>query len=56
MTVDGVQLRCQCGSDEVMAVEPGDLAESFGDLLITRRPRPTRAWCLQCWPTSKKSA
>ena len=45
------ELRCACGSAELVAVAPGDGGERV-DLLdiTTRRPEPIRCWCAACWP------
>jgi len=37
-----------CGSDEVIAVEPGTESERVAGIVV-RRGRPVRAWCAKCW-------
>ena len=39
--------RCDCGSEQVMAVEPGE--EEIRELFLLRRERPAKAWCMPCW-------
>jgi hypothetical protein len=42
-------LRCVgCGSDEVVAVEPGAESERVAGIVV-HRGRPVRAWCAKCW-------
>lgn len=38
-----------CGSDDVLAVLPGDEGEGC-DLFLLRREVPLRAWCSAHWP------
>jgi hypothetical protein len=37
-----------CGSDEVIAIEPGTESERVAGIVV-RRGRPMRAWCAKCW-------
>ena len=44
--------RCGCGSPEVMAIEVGQEAETFGaqaDLFTVTRPVADTHWCMACW-------
>jgi hypothetical protein len=42
-------LRCAgCGSEEVVAVEPGAESDRVAGIVV-RRGRPVRAWCAKCW-------
>lgn len=47
-------LRCACGSDQVVAIDPGD--EEVRDLFLLRRGRPVTAYCLACWPYLKSQS
>jgi hypothetical protein len=40
-------IRCACGSDQIMAVDPGE--EEIRDFFLLRRERPAKAWCMSCW-------
>ena len=41
------ELRCACGSDQVMCFDPGDIEVREQDILL-KRERPFTARCLQC--------
>jgi hypothetical protein len=44
-----LDLRCDCGSDDLFSVAPGDGGERFADLFAVERPVPARSWCATCW-------
>lgn len=39
--------KCTCGSEEVIAVEPGE--DEVREIFLLRAERPDKAWCLPCW-------
>ena len=43
-------LRCDCGSDTIVAACPGTVGDRAGDLFALTRAVPLRAWCCGCWP------
>ena len=45
MKIDSLQ--CECGSDDLVAIAPGE--EEVRDFFLLRRERPIRAWCMPCW-------
>ena len=51
MTFALADLRCACGSPNVVRVDPGDPPEiSESSDILTKRGRPIVATCLACWP------
>lgn len=48
---DGVELRCACGSVEVVCLAPGSVpAISPASDILVDPGEPVRALCLACWP------
>lgn len=47
-------LRCECGSDDLVAVAPG--AEAIGELFTVVRGVPVRGFCATCWARLFKAA
>lgn len=46
-------LRCACGSDAVVAVDPGqepETCELLGTVLTLKAGKPIAARCEACWP------
>ena len=42
-------LRCDCGSDDLVAIFPGQQGKKFANLFTVVREIPDRAWCEPCW-------
>lgn len=43
-------LRCACGSTQILSVAPGDEPEHAPGGFVTDRGRPVVAWCEACAP------
>lgn len=51
LRLDGAELRCACGSLEVVCVAPGSVPViSFTSDILAAAGEPVRALCLACWP------
>jgi hypothetical protein len=50
MTFTLANIRCACGSSDIVLVEPGqDEQRAPGNILVQRGREPTGT-CLRCWP------
>ena len=49
------ELRCACGSADLIAVAPGGDPETVAGIVVDRGEL-VRCWCVACWPALRRVA